>query len=634
MISNFKIGFIAKISILIGVIEIIAFSLFTYIYITKYTTYVIKEDMHKSLSTINKLIANDEMPISSLSRKSYMSEMIGRKYLDGFIVGNNGFIIVSSNLQYLGKKIDVIKDFNSAFITNVIGEKFIFNDNDNTLTSVSYIPKKSSLSPLYHVIIKVSTKELQDEISDIIKFSIIISLAFIFITTLSIILFAQRFVAKRVDESLDVLKQAETGDLDARIKVTNKDEIGQLQIGINSMIEEVSSLLNKYKKSLDDISIEQHKTLEQKEKLKELNSRFELTLDAVEDGIWDWNIKTDKAYFSKRWKSMLGYDEDDIINEGKVFFDLIHDEDKEAVKEAINKHFADPTNNHFNIEVRLKSKSGEYKWILSRGKVILDEDGKPSRMLGYHSDITHDKQQEKIILEQSKNAAMGEMIGNIAHQWRQPLSVISTAATGLKLQKEYGKLTDELFINSCDAIDKNAQYLSKTIDDFKNFIKGDRKETKINILNTVNSFLSLVEGSIKNNNINVNIDIKDDINTLGYPNELIQCFMNIYNNSKDALKTKEDKKLIFISSKIEKDKVIIIFKDNAGGIPSSILPKIFEPYFTTKHQSQGTGLGLSMTYKLIVDGMSGTIEADNIKYTYENQEYIGAKFTIKLPFKN
>jgi len=249
--------------------------------------------------------------------------------------------------------------------------------------------------------------------------------------------------------------------------------------------------------------------------------------------------------------------------------------------------------------------------------------------------------QMKIIQEQEKLASMGEMIGNIAHQWRQPLSVISTGATGLQVQKKYNLLTDKYFIETCDLINDNAQYLSKTIDDFRNFIKGDRKVTKFKLSDTIKSFLHLIKSSIKNHNIKILENLDDNITINGHPNELNQCFINIFNNSKDAFKetlTKEDtmneknkEKLFFISTYLEDNQAIITFKDNAGGIPANVLPKIFEPYFTTKHKSQGTGLGLHMTYNLITKGMGGTITADNVMYKYKDTEYTGAMFTITLP---
>ncbi len=238
---------------------------------------------------------------------------------------------------------------------------------------------------------------------------------------------------------------------------------------------------------------------------------------------------------------------------------------------------------------------------------------------------------EKKLFQSEKMVSMGEMIGNIAHQWRQPLSVISTASTGMQMQKEYGILADDDFIKTCQMINKNAQYLSSTIDDFRNFIKGDRKKIIFSLTDDINSFLHLVEGSIKRHNINIVLNLQDDIKINGFPNELTQCFINIFTNAKDALKeNKIEKKLIIISTMMKENSVVIKIKDNAQGIPSDILPKIFEPYFTTKHQSQGTGLGLHMTYNLIVDGMGGTIEANNKSYEYDGNNYSGAEFIIVI----
>jgi signal transduction histidine kinase len=231
-------------------------------------------------------------------------------------------------------------------------------------------------------------------------------------------------------------------------------------------------------------------------------------------------------------------------------------------------------------------------------------------------------------------ASMGEMIGNIAHQWRQPLSIISTGATGMKVQKKYGVLNDDEFDKICDAINENAQYLSETIDDFKNFIKGDRVKEVFSLEENINSFIHLVEGAIKTNNIKLVLNLEKDIKINGYNNELIQCFINIFNNAKDALKEHTGQnKIIIISTYSQKNNAVIEILDNGEGIPENILYKVFEPYFTTKHKSKGTGLGLSMTYKFIVDGMNGTIIAQNKEFEYEHNRYKGAEIKIVLPMQ-
>ncbi|MGB5866400.1 MAG: PAS domain-containing sensor histidine kinase [Arcobacteraceae bacterium] len=334
---------------------------------------------------------------------------------------------------------------------------------------------------------------------------------------------------------------------------------------------------------------------------------------------------------NKAWVDISGYTHEDIPTIDRWIETVYKDEKKQKkVKEHISQLY----------KITNKVNEGTFKFFNKNNKEIIWQfnssplgliDGKRT-IITSAMDITELKVRDSIIFEQSKLVSMGEMIGNIAHQWRQPLSVISTGATGLLVAKEFNTLTDQEFDKTCNAINDNVQYLSKTIDDFKNFIKGERKKVNFNLRENVNSFLHLLEGTIKNNEIQIVQDIKADINILGYPNELIQCFINIFNNAKDAFINTKEEKYIFISASIKNDYVVIVIKDNAGGIIKEALPKIFEPYFTTKHKSQGTGLGLRMTYNLIVDGMSGTIEAHNVTYEYNTTQYTGAEFVISLPF--
>ena len=247
-------------------------------------------------------------------------------------------------------------------------------------------------------------------------------------------------------------------------------------------------------------------------------------------------------------------------------------------------------------------------------------------------EVAKSKEIELKLFQADKMASMGEMIGNIAHQWRQPLSAISTSATGMKMKKEYGLLTDDDFYKDCDNIDKHAQYLSQTIDDFRNYIKGNRDKKIFTLKNDVESFLHLIEGSLKKEDIKLIDNIDRKITIDGYPNELVQCFINLYNNSKDAFQEHNiEQRYIIISSELEKETIKIYFKDNAFGIQDNIISKVFDPYFTTRHKSQGTGLGLHMTYRLIVEGMSGNIEVNNRTFDYKDKIYTGAEFIITLP---
>ncbi|MEA3497601.1 MAG: ATP-binding protein, partial [Campylobacterota bacterium] len=151
---------------------------------------------------------------------------------------------------------------------------------------------------------------------------------------------------------------------------------------------------------------------------------------------------------------------------------------------------------------------------------------------------------------------------------------------------------------------------------------------------TIKSFLNLVKGFNKVNDIKIILELDKDIEVNGYQNELIQSLMNLYNNSKEIMEKRDIvDKYIFINTYVKNNLIIIKFKDSAGGIDTKILPKIFDPYFTTKHQSQGTGLGLHTVYNLIVNDMDGKIEVKNISYKYQNKNLKGVEFKIMFTNK-
>ncbi|RZV18535.1 sensor histidine kinase [Aliarcobacter butzleri] len=236
---------------------------------------------------------------------------------------------------------------------------------------------------------------------------------------------------------------------------------------------------------------------------------------------------------------------------------------------------------------------------------------------------------QAILYQQSKMAAMGEMIGNIAHQWRQPLSIITTATSGMVLQKQMGVLTDEFFFEASNRINTSSQYLSQTIDDFRNFFIPNKEKSKVNLIEIFKKTLDLISAQFSSKDIKIIKNI-EGVEFESYENELIQALINILNNSRDELIKKDDERFIFVDA-FEKDNFInIIIKDNAGGVIKENLDKIFEPYFTTKYKSQGTGIGLYMTEEIITKHLNGTICVENVEFTYDEKEYFGAEFTIRI----
>ncbi|MDD2698409.1 MAG: PAS domain S-box protein [Arcobacteraceae bacterium] len=345
---------------------------------------------------------------------------------------------------------------------------------------------------------------------------------------------------------------------------------------------------------------------------------FETIFKNSKDGIAILDLDMNYLDFNNAYLEMTGFEREELMT--KSCKELTLNEDKTRSKEAFEKAIKDGFIENF--EKTCMTKNGDS--IIVNMSISLLPDHK--RVLLSTRDITHNK----FLQSQSKLASMGEMIGNIAHQWRQPLTVINILASSILFKKELNKLKDEELIGNMEQIEKQTVYLSKTIDDFKNFIKGDVEKHDINVNSLINKTLSIVNPTLKNSYIETIIDIDPKIEILGFESELMQGFINILNNSKDALleHCASEDKYIFIETKIMNNQLQIIFKDNAGGIKKDIIDKIFEPYFTTKHKNIGTGLGLSMTYKIITEHHQGTIQVQNTNYEYNGKKFTGAMFIL------
>ncbi|WP_072680617.1 ATP-binding protein [Arcobacter sp. LA11] len=240
---------------------------------------------------------------------------------------------------------------------------------------------------------------------------------------------------------------------------------------------------------------------------------------------------------------------------------------------------------------------------------------------------------QEFIAEQSKLASMGEMIGNIAHQWRQPLSVITTIASGFKLEDEHGIVNPDNISSNMNEIIKQANYLSHTVDDFRSFIKNSKNKEPLSLVSVLESSLTILDASLKNNYVKVVSEFTVDIKIQGLKNELTQAFINIITNAKDALVeniSDEEDRYIFVSTKEIDSCLMIEIKDTGFGIDENIINRIFEPYFTTKHKSIGTGIGLSMAHQIITKRHDGHISIINTEFSYDNKKYKGACFRIYL----
>jgi len=238
--------------------------------------------------------------------------------------------------------------------------------------------------------------------------------------------------------------------------------------------------------------------------------------------------------------------------------------------------------------------------------------------------VRKEKQQNAIMNQQSRLASMGEILENIAHQWRQPLNTVSWIMNDTLIKAQLGR-ADEINIEElAKKVNNSIQFLSETVEDFRRFVDHSDMAQTFNIKKTIESTILLIKETLIKSEITIELDCPEEIKYKGYENDFKHVIMNLINNARDAF---EERKITdgHISIRVyhEKDELIVAVQDNAGGISKPILKNIFEPYFTTKHKTKGTGLGLYMS-KNLIEKVKGSIEAISIV----NKK---TTFIIKLP---
>jgi two-component system C4-dicarboxylate transport sensor histidine kinase DctB len=233
-------------------------------------------------------------------------------------------------------------------------------------------------------------------------------------------------------------------------------------------------------------------------------------------------------------------------------------------------------------------------------------------------------EQEAIIIEQSRNAAMGEMINNIAHQWRQPLNAIGLLIQNMQIAYEMGILDDAYMQRSVTKAVSLTSMMSTTIDDFRNFFKPNKEKKLFDCANAIEHTLAIIDANMKNSDISIESELPKGVYFESYENEFSQVMLNILLNAKDILVEKKNlqTKKIWIRLYEDDTKIVVAVEDNGGGIHKDIIGKVFDPYFTTKADNKGTGIGLYMSKIIIEEHMSGSLSVQN------SQE--GAEFCIAL----
>ncbi len=486
--------------------------------------------------------------------------------------------------------------------------------------NIDEISKNENLITIYHkanyqdTYLGVVFFEFKVEsLSDIIKKDIfVIILIFMYVLGISFIL-AKTFATKFTEPVLKLVSFLEridkTESLSKRVITSEKNEFGKLYKEVNTMLERIE---NSYYI------------------LKVASAAFETQSGMI---ITDANQKI--LQVNKSFSKITGYTLDEVIGKKPALFKSgLHN------KEFYDKMFDSLRKNNFWMgEITNIKKDGslinEHLIIQS----VLNEKNEVIYYVASFLDTTKQKEIEnqleinqQILLQQAKLAAMGEMLENIAHQWKQPLSIITTLTSGILLNKELNILTDEFLKDGLNNITNSVKYMSKTIDDFRNFYNNKLEKKEFSIKNSIEKSLVLLSSKLMKNNVIIIKNI-EDIEILGYENEIIQVYMNILNNAMDSLENLKDEiKIIKITGRIEGNKAYIEFLDNAGGINEEIIDKIFDSHFTTKDATKGTGIGLYMS-RIIISKAKGELDVFNKTFDFKEKSYKGANFIITLPLK-
>ncbi|NLW48457.1 MAG: PAS domain S-box protein [Firmicutes bacterium] len=387
-----------------------------------------------------------------------------------------------------------------------------------------------------------------------------------------------------------------------------------------------------------------------RKELADCHEKLNLMINNVTEAVFlmDWNGKI--LFLNPAWTDITGFTMEESI--GREVGDFIYPEDFQ-INETFIKSVRNETD-YIEISVRLKTKNLSFRWVdiaakkmITRKEVpviagrlvditikkLVEEElkTKKDQLLEMNrslerlvkEEVSKNREKDLMLIKQSRQAAMGEMIGNIAHQWRQPLNALGLMLQNIQDAYQYNEITPEYMESRAKKVKELIKHMSQTIEDFRNFYRPDKEKQKFRLEEVIDKTITFVEASFKNNNIELMFTVKNDIYIFGFPNEYSQVLINILNNAKDVLLAKKIKNpRVDIELTGDQSLSSVTITDNGGGIPDQIIDKVFEPYFTTKEPNQGTGIGLYMSKTIIEKNMGGRLSVVNLAG--------GAQFTIEV----
>ena len=377
----------------------------------------------------------------------------------------------------------------------------------------------------------------------------------------------------------------------------------------------------------------------------------EQRLRTLADYTYDWEYwegpKHEMWYVTPSCERITGYTREEFMADPGLVYNIIHPDDQPLMQAHLHDAAHEDT---ATVDFRIVRKDGQERWIAHGCRAVYWQDGRFMGRRASNRDITERKQLEDelhqlnanlerrvaeevaqnrdkdhLLIQQSRLAAMGEMVHNIAHQWRQPLNALAIIIANIKDDFEFGALDRDSLEQAVSRSRRLLVTMSTTIDDFRDFFRPDREPSEFDVAKAVDEALFVMDASLKNNHITVEKSFEPDLIAFGYPNQFSQAVLNVLANAKEAIQLHQvPAGKIAIQLKRSGTQAELTILDNAGGIPSDILPRIFEPYYTSKEQ--GSGIGLYMTKMIIERNIHGSIGASN-----QDQ---GALLRIQIPLRN
>jgi PAS domain S-box-containing protein len=433
-------------------------------------------------------------------------------------------------------------------------------------------------------------------------------------------------------------------------------------------------LFLRMKQSREKVIEKQEELAKSYEKLTESETRFRTMAEFTVD--WEFWINTDQSvrYISPSCFDFSGYRPEEFYADRGLITKIIHPDDL-AMYENHTHQLAEGGNPR-PIDFRITTREGELRWISHVCRPVVGGDGSPLGWRASNRDITRRKEMEhmlqdytetlereiaerkraqdalaekrqelenlnqtleqrisdtvgelrnkdQLMLSQSRLAAMGEMISFIAHQWRAPLNNLGLVIQSVRQEYVTGQLSAEQMAHYVEKGMELINFMSQTIDDFRYFFRADKLKKPFSVRESITRALSLVQASLKDNKIAIAIEADEDLQIQGFSNEFAQALLNLLGNARDALLERAvAQPLIRVKLFREGERAVLTISDNGGGIAEGIIGRIFDPHFTTKEESKGSGIGLFMAKTIIEKNMGGRLSVRNFEG--------GAEFRIEV----